>query len=153
MKKWYVYELINLMGTIEYVGETERPNERFYQHTKVKPIKNKSGFGKFYGRQDIIINIVSEFNNKKQAFNYQCELQSQYGFETDLIKCKKSANISGNNKSKRIICFLPCKTIVIGEYNSINEASRLLGISVGLIHKVLNKQRNHTHGYVFEYVK
>jgi len=75
MKK-FVYELINLMGTIEYVGETKRPKERFIEHTKKLQ-------GKFYNRLDLTMNIVAEFDNKKDAYNKQCELQKQYGLLTD----------------------------------------------------------------------
>jgi len=78
--KRFVYELINLLGTIEYVGETQNPSERFNSHTKVKPGK---AMRKFYGRQDIIMNIVAEFDNKKDAYDYQCKLQSHYGLITD----------------------------------------------------------------------
>jgi predicted GIY-YIG superfamily endonuclease len=80
MIKHYVYELINLLGTIEYVGESKNPYQRFNSHTKVKPGK---AMGKFYGRQDLTLNIVKEFNNRKDAYQYQCELQSKYGLITD----------------------------------------------------------------------
>ncbi len=82
MKKWYVYELVNLMGTVEYVGESINPKRRLYQHTKEKP-SPVGGKGRFYGRDDIFINIVKEFDNKKDAWNYQCELQNQYGLFSD----------------------------------------------------------------------
>jgi predicted GIY-YIG superfamily endonuclease len=35
------------MGTVEYVGKTINPKNRFYQHTKAKPNKNLSR-GRFY---------------------------------------------------------------------------------------------------------
>ena len=79
----YVYELINLMGTIEYVGESKNP------HSRIKNHLNKGG--KFYKRQDIILNVVAKFNNKKDAFDFQCELQTEYDFESDLEKYNKSA--------------------------------------------------------------
>ena len=82
MKKWYVYELVNLMGTVEYVGESTRPIQRFANHIKHSPKSNKS-IGKFYKRQDIILNIVSEFNSKEEAYDYQCQLQKEYGLKTD----------------------------------------------------------------------
>jgi predicted GIY-YIG superfamily endonuclease len=73
---WYVYELYNLTGTIEHVGETINTERRFNQHTKWKR-------GKFYGRTDISMNIVKEFDNLKEAWNYQCVLQKEYGLKTD----------------------------------------------------------------------
>ena len=84
---YYVYEIINFLGTIEYIGESKNPKKRFMCHKSI----NKSGSnGKFNGRQDIFMNIVKEFNNKKDAFNYQCELQKQYGFESDAEKLSKA---------------------------------------------------------------
>lgn len=79
--KHYVYLLADSNNKVEYIGETKRPKGRFYQHTKSKP--NGSSCGKFYGRTDITMHVVNEFDNKKDAFNYQCELQKQYGFKTD----------------------------------------------------------------------
>ena len=37
-KKHYVYELYNLLGIVEYVGETVNPKLRFDKHIKTKPI-------------------------------------------------------------------------------------------------------------------
>jgi predicted GIY-YIG superfamily endonuclease len=78
MKKYYVYELINHYGTIEYVGETTRPKRRMYEHTKRKPDGRD---GKFYGRQDLIMNIVAVFNNRKQARELEGTLKLEYGME------------------------------------------------------------------------
>ena len=85
MKKWYVYELINLMGTIEWVGESCRPIERFANHINHKP-KKGNGIGLFYGRCDLSIHIVKSFVSKKEAYAYQIELQKQYGLPTDIEK-------------------------------------------------------------------
>ena len=87
MKKWYVYELYNELGSIEYVGETINPAERFYSHTKRQPVLKKdgkpNGHGKFYKRVDIHINVVAEFDTKSEAWKYQCQLQNEWGFESD----------------------------------------------------------------------
>jgi predicted GIY-YIG superfamily endonuclease len=77
---YFVYELINLLGTVEYVGETRDPKRRFRQHVGSKP---GIGTGKFYKRQDLFMNIVSEYATKKEAFDKQCELQTSYGLKTD----------------------------------------------------------------------
>lgn len=78
-KKYYVYELINMTGTVEYVGESSQLQIRYNQHTKSK-------CGKFYNRQDIMMNIVTYFYSKKEAFDYQCQLQKEYGLITDTQK-------------------------------------------------------------------
>jgi predicted GIY-YIG superfamily endonuclease len=96
MKKWYVYEIVNLMGTVEYVGETTMPKRRFYSHIKIAP-KKGIGAGKFYKRSDVFMNIVCEFDNRKDAYNYQCELQSEYGIDTDRIILKRNGFKNGNN--------------------------------------------------------
>jgi hypothetical protein len=96
MKTYYVYELINLLGTVEYVGESHKPKYRFRQHIKKKPFgkdgKKHSGLGKFYGRQDIIMNIVKEFSDRKDAWEFQCELQKVYGLLTDRQKLSFNAS-------------------------------------------------------------
>jgi predicted GIY-YIG superfamily endonuclease len=87
MKKWYVYELINTMGSVEYVGETTNPEERFYSHTKRQSVLKKdgkpNGHGKFYKRTDIFMNVVEEFNNKTDAWFFQCKLQKEWGLKSD----------------------------------------------------------------------
>jgi predicted GIY-YIG superfamily endonuclease len=91
MKKYYVYEIRNSLGIVEYVGETANPKERFGRHVWRRPCLTKkgnvsNGVGGFYGRTDVSLNIVKEFDNRKDAFNYQCELQKEYGFKTDSEK-------------------------------------------------------------------
>ena len=97
MKTHYVYELYNLLGTIEYVGETTTPKHRFTQH---KSSNQSSGNGKFYNRTDISMNIVKEFTNKKDAYSYQCQLQKEYGLITDSEINSKSKKGIINSKLK-----------------------------------------------------
>ena len=75
METHFVYELINLLGTIEYVGETNNPKSRFNHHI--------CRDGKFPKRHDLIMNIVKEFDTKREAYDYQCELQNEYGLKSD----------------------------------------------------------------------
>ena len=85
IQKWYVYEIYNSLGTIEYIGETNNPHIRFYHHTKRER-------GTFYGRTDIVMYVAAEFDNKKDAFDYQCQLQKESGLQPDNEK-----NIGINN--------------------------------------------------------
>ena len=79
MKTYKVYEIINSMGTVEHVGETGRSLEsRMYDH-KRKP--NRFGHGKFYGRNDVIIYQVAEFDNRPAALALEGQLKLEYGFE------------------------------------------------------------------------
>jgi predicted GIY-YIG superfamily endonuclease len=87
MKQYSVYELINLMGTIEYVGKTCNPRQRWNAHK----CNSNDGFnGKFYGRSDISMYIVKSFDNKKDALDYEEKLQKEWGFTSDREKRKKN---------------------------------------------------------------
>jgi predicted GIY-YIG superfamily endonuclease len=76
----YLYELINNCGTIEYVGTTSRPKGRMWQHTK-DPNKRGSSRGLFYGRNDLTMHIVDQFETRKQALFAETELKTTYGFK------------------------------------------------------------------------
>jgi predicted GIY-YIG superfamily endonuclease len=97
MKQYYVYELINHYGTIEYVGETYRPTYRMKQHTIYKyQYANNGGNGKFYGRQDLIMNIVAVFDNRKEARELEGRLKLEYGMEhTEKTRGIKGGKITG----------------------------------------------------------
>jgi predicted GIY-YIG superfamily endonuclease len=83
----YVYELRNKNNDVEYIGETKRPKERLWDH--------RSKNGKFAGRYDLTMNILFEFDNRKDAWYKQVELQKEYGFETDLDKKIRGAIAGG----------------------------------------------------------
>lgn len=99
MKKWYVYEIVNLMGTVEYVGESSNIKNRWRNHKSIN--------GRFHNRLDVFMNVVKEFDNRRNALDYQYELQTYYGLETDIEKRKfewtdvskqKISTIHKNNK-------------------------------------------------------
>ena len=92
MKKYYVYELYNQMGTIEYVGESTNTKRRWYEHS----CKN----GKFYKRLDIKMHIVKEFDIRRDAWDYQCQLQAEYGSETDSEKVTNIPNEETKQKMR-----------------------------------------------------
>lgn len=79
---YYVYELINLYGTVEYVGYSSRPKVRFFQHTKRKP-NPKYPHGRFYGRIDLFLHIVSEYSCKIEALEAEYELQKFWNLRAD----------------------------------------------------------------------
>ena len=142
--KFYVYELVNSLGTIEYVGETTNIESRLKNHL--------SKSGKFYARTDITINVVSEFDNRKDAFNYQCELQKQYGFETDFEKNLRGGPTGRDAHKKSILCFDFITNKFIKQYDAITDAAQELNIHSAQICRVLKGERNKCHGYRFEYV-
>lgn len=77
---YYVYELVNLLGTVEYVGQTEDPKGRFSRHTKNKL---SMGRGKFFGRQDISMHLVSFYPTRAEALQAEYDLQIFWGLPTD----------------------------------------------------------------------
>lgn len=81
---YYVYELVNLLGGVEYVGQTVSPKIRFGEHTRTKP---GQGSGKFYKRQDISMHIVATYATEAEARQAEFDLQVYWGLETDRSKC------------------------------------------------------------------
>jgi predicted GIY-YIG superfamily endonuclease len=83
MKKYLLYEVINLYGTVEYVGITTDSNGRWRQHT-MSPRFHKSGKitkGQFHKRQDVFMNIVDSYDSKMSARNAEDLLKDFYGFD------------------------------------------------------------------------
>ena len=157
MKKYYVYELINFYGTVEYVGETYRPNVRFNEHIKHKPLSS-SGKGKFYSRQDIIMNLVQEFDNRKDARKFETELKIINGLppteKNRSIKTGKKIGKKNGIKScsKEVVVYKLDGTFV-GEYYSVRECSRLLQLNQGNLSSILSKKLKSTKGYTIKYKK
>jgi hypothetical protein len=112
MKTYKVYEIINSMGIVEHVGETSRSiKSRMYDH-KRKPVEGQS-FGKFYGRNDIIVHQVAEFNSRKEARNLEGQLKLEYGLEwtekvRDLNNCS-NGGITSTIIERTCICGLTIK--------------------------------------------
>ena len=79
---WYLYEIINLYGSIEWVGVTYRPEYRWKQHTQVRPHPEKlTGYGRFWGRTDLRMAIVDIYTDRKEALRKEIELKTEYGLE------------------------------------------------------------------------
>jgi len=93
MYKHFVYKLINSLRIFEHIGETKHIQRRYNRHTCIA--------GKFYGRKDLTIKTIKEFNNKKEAWDYQCKLQTEYGLETDRELCSKGGKNGGSKGGKK----------------------------------------------------
>jgi predicted GIY-YIG superfamily endonuclease len=126
MKKHYVYELVNLMGTVEYVGETNNPRLRYNSH------KCKSG--NFYKRADIILNVAKEFYNKNEAWDYQCLLQNEYGLlsDRDKIVNQRTGSKHTNKTKKRISKLLKINNSLTSEIKSLGGKAGLKAQNVEL---------------------
>ncbi len=148
MKKVYVYTLVNNNGQVEYVGQTINPNNRLYYHKLIS--------GKFYSREDIKMIIIKECNNRKDALNYEEELQKQYGFETD--RSKRIAAIKGVHGglimaeiySNPVLVYDYKTNKFIGEFTSQRQASIKLNLNKGNITSALNGKYKQTGGYTFK---
>jgi predicted GIY-YIG superfamily endonuclease len=149
MKKHHVYELINLYGSVEYVGETIRPTKRMYQHIKVEPREDATGMGLFYGRQDLVMNIVKTFDTRKEALNLERKLKEDYGFP--YIGEKERGVSVGLSNSLPCLAYNSKDGSYVGEYYSIHEASRELKADPAAIHRVIHGKSRHAKGYTFKY--
>lgn len=72
-----VYKIVNSNGVVEYVGQTKNIKQRTYQHFNRKPGTNH---GLFYGRKDVIIEIIEYVRTRKEAFKIEAYWQNFYGF-------------------------------------------------------------------------
>ncbi len=162
MKQYYVYELINYYGTIEYVGETIRPKIRMYDHIKRKPYGRN---GKFYGRQDLIMNIVATFDNKKDARELEGKLKLDYGMEhTEITRNSKGGKIQGkknvesghlsrlHQKNKRVILQYSRSGDFIKEWEGATHAQKKLKtIYAANITQCCQGIKQSAGGYVWKY--
>jgi predicted GIY-YIG superfamily endonuclease len=161
MKTYYVYELINLYGTVEYVGETIRPNIRMKEHINSKP---EFGNGKFYGRQDLVMNIVSVFDDRKKALELEEKLKKDYGMEiterTRGIKGGNKVRESGQiynitklsvEKTKKTILQYSKSGKFIKKWVSVRDVGRKLNINVGNLSQCALGNRQSAGGYVWKY--
>ncbi len=122
---YYVYELVNLMGGVEYVGKTKRPKIRFYEHTELK--LNGHGNGKFYKRQDISMHIVATYATEEEALQTEYELQKFWGFPTDRSKNTKNGQYKLTEDQVREIKILLTQKI------SRAEIARRFGVAPATI--------------------
>ena len=141
MKKVYVYTLVNNNGQVEYVGETIYPIKRMQQH--------KSKYGKFYNRNDIKMQIIKEFDSKTDAYYFQCELQKQYGFDSDYETHSANAMKSAYNRTE-INAFDYKTGKFIGYFKSQYSAAVKLKLHQPAISLVLKGKVNQTGGYIFK---
>ena len=157
---YFVYELVNLMGTIEYVGRTKDPRRRFGEHTRTKPNKKNTN-GMFYGRQDLLLNVVKSFDDIKDANKLEGELKLSYGInwtekERD-VKAGKNNISSGHldkirklaHKKNRRPILVYKNNVLVHEFNSVDEC--ISQLKTHNVQKVIQGKRSHEKGYTFKY--
>jgi predicted GIY-YIG superfamily endonuclease len=132
----YVYEIINFMGSVEYVGQTKNLKLRFWQH--------KSKKGRFKNRQDIIINPIMVFDNFYDAYKKECEMQIFWDIETIDLNHRKKCGVKSGEISKKQNRLNKIKTP-----ESIAKGGRIGGkISGGIAKKT--GQIYELHKYIIE---
>lgn len=139
MKKYYVYEIVNLMGTIEYVGKSCNLKARMANHKCIN--------GRFTGRSDIFMNVVADFDNVSDAFDYECSLQTEYGFKSDRHSHTHKSSYGPPNE----ILVYDLSGNFIGEYPSLCNTSKLLNVNKSAIRSVLIGDYKQCKGYIFKY--
>jgi hypothetical protein len=133
------------MGTIEHVGETDNTKRRWKQHVKDKPYEYSKN-GKFYRRQDIVMNIVKEFDNKKDARRLETQLKLEYGLPTtERDRDRKN----GLKNSEPVVVYKTDGTFV-GEYYSAIECSRVLDLHQASVARVVLGKQKTAEGYVIK---
>jgi predicted GIY-YIG superfamily endonuclease len=160
--KHYVYVLMNEYGTVEYVGYSKNLKQRFDNHTKSKP-EYRNGNGKFYGRTDLIMEVIKEFPTKKEAEEYEGELKLQLGFEwTEKTRNSKAGKIGGKIGGRKNIgngiihAETPISTYgkdtgeYVGTYPSMKECARQLNLYTQNIYHFFNGRYKQTGGYTFK---
>lgn len=144
MEKFYVYELINLMGTIEYVGQTNDTIRRLREHKNIN--------GKFYKRNDIFMNIVTSFDNRKDAKMLEEQLHKLYGLITDKEykilaglangKINYGVNHYSSNLTDKDIQFIKENYKSYSRIWNTKTLSDKFNVSIGTISNIIN---NKTH--------
>ena len=153
MKHYKVYTIRERKtDKVLYVGETCRPTFRWNMHVSCE--------GKF-NRNEHYMDVIDEyvFINKKDAFDYQCELQKVYGLDTDyeILTRNATAGAVATNKifnetgklyrPDLAYCYKTDK--FVGEFYSTREAQRKLNVSN--INKVLHNTAKRAGAYYFKY--
>ncbi len=146
-RKKYIYEIINTLGTVEYVGETFNPKRRFYEHTKLKPCRNLS-VGRFYKRQDLFMNIVDETYDSIECYRIESTLKCFWGLQPTEHLTRKNNGIKSCAKA---IIAVNLTTGESFEFYGLQNACKTLNINLGEGGRVARGIRKHTKGYYLEY--
>jgi len=146
-RTYYVYELLNSEGSIEYIGRTTLPKKRMWQHTKQRPIKGY-GMGKFYGRTDLIMNILQTFDVSTHASHYETELKIKNGIPPT-EKINSTNNALKNFSVERIPVYAYTRDgEYVGEFVSQDDCSKKLNLTKSAVSYVVSGKIKHTKGYI-----
>jgi predicted GIY-YIG superfamily endonuclease len=153
-----VYGLFNTdTNEFEYIGCSKNPNKRLAGHIKTKPIPGYTGFGLFYGRENLELINIHSFENRKEAFQYEGYIKGLLGMTWSeqaqgerLGKTGKGAQAVKELCSKPVLCYKKDTNEFVNQFESQIEAARQLGLNVGNIRHVISGKYKHTGGYTFK---
>ena len=84
-----VYKIVNTEGVVEHVGITERTLEHRFKEHKYENPAGILGRGKFYGRNDVRIELISEWNTRTEAKKTEMYWQVQYNCKDQQFSSRK----------------------------------------------------------------
>jgi predicted GIY-YIG superfamily endonuclease len=102
---WYVYEIRNQNGKVEYIGETTNPRARKRNHLEKEPVPGWNMFGRFYGRTDLTFRVVSH-----------CYSQEEARAEEDRLKLEHDLPLTENTRHHGLMqCRSSMGGIIVGK--------------------------------------
>ena len=145
-KVYFVYVLTNVdTNETEYIGVTSNPKSRFSDHTHKRP-SEKHRHGKFWGRKDIEMQLVSGHPSLGEAMRHERKLKILKGFPP--TEYDKSAVF---HKAKGIRVYNNTTGEFIEEFYSMREVCRVLGVNRGTLRKVMSNGVNTIKDFHFDF--
>lgn len=121
---------------VVYVGETKDPQARLYQHTCLHP-GYRNGCGKFY-KQDVTIEVIKSFADRKDAKQYEKELQQKYSIERGESKWSR---VSGLKRRKLTLDDArKIRALHLTNDYTMNSLANMYDVNVSSIWYILNNK-------------
>lgn len=142
-KPIYVYFMRSLItDKVEYVGTTQNPTQRLETHTTRKP-SPKTRLGKFYGRTDISMEIVSTHHTLRDAMVEERKWKELNGLEpTEYTR--------GYYECRKVEAYDYYTNEFVGEFFSLREAGRVLQLNHSNISDNLKGKQKRVKDYYFK---
>lgn len=135
-KNKYVYIIKDpLMNKVVWVGESVDTKRRLYQLKYDGKVPKHSE-----------IEIVAEFENRKDAISLEAELKHKYG-----LPHTEGLRAGHWNKPKPIIVHKKDTDEFVGEYYCVQDAVRRLDLTKCCVYHALAGRTTHHRGYTFQY--
>jgi predicted GIY-YIG superfamily endonuclease len=141
----YVYIIRNTnTQKVEYVGVSIDTDKRWKEHTRRTP-SDKTRNGKFYGREDIQLEIVGAHPNLHSALRMERHIK-----EVERIPLTEVTRAHHMNHSKCVKVYDYYTKEYVGTYYSYREAGRELGIHRANITRYFQGDYKRVGRYTFQ---